>query len=252
MQNKHENGSGKNSPWWKLWRRPPGPSPDQSAYSRLALQLHYDLPRETGSRTVLLLTPKTCRTGAGGGLQLAYSLGQELGRPVLLIDACPPRPEISQALACAQLPGWSELLHNPNLDLHSLTLPTSSEHVRFLPAGTHAYAPPAPEDIQARLKTAQKSYDFVVLFGGSVLDDLTSLALPAHVGCVLLLVAENETLTADLEAAEGALALRGAHNVRLVLTTPLRGNPGLLMREDRPEARAAVAGMPSWASEKGS
>jgi Mrp family chromosome partitioning ATPase len=250
--NSNGNGNGRSPKWWQsLWGRSRESSADAAAQSRLALQLHYDLPRESGLRSVLLLTPAKCPLGASASLGLAFSLGQELSRPVLLIDACPARPEISGMLACAELPGWADLLQDSNLDLNSVILPTSSEHVGFLPAGNHKHVPPSAEDVQARLKTAQERYDFLVLFGGSVLDDFTGLALLPHVGSVLLLVTDNETRTEHLEAAQAALAQCKARNVRLVLTSPARGKLRL-PRERSIEEQTRPAAVSGWVSEKSS
>ena len=242
------NGNGHSSSWWRsLLSRSHRPAQDVTAFRRLALQLHYDLPRENGSRSALLLTPTPCRLSANGALGLAYSLGEELRHPVLLVDACPSRPEISGLLSCSDLPGWTNLLQEPERDWQSTVLPTSSECVRFLPAGTARNNPPAPDETQRRLKAAEQQYDFVLLFGGAVLDDLTGLALVPHVACVLLLVSEDETLTEDLRAAQEALALCKARNVRLVLTSPAHGQ--LTFRDTnqtQPRAyRAAGSGLAS-------
>jgi shikimate kinase len=80
--------------------------------------------------------------------------------------------------------------------------------------------------LQNRLAEAQRQFDFVLLSGGSVLEDPAGLALLPNAGSVLLLVLENETRVEDLEAAERALALCKARNVRIVLTSPVRGELG--------------------------
>ena len=66
-------------------------------------------------------------------------------------------------------------------------------------------------------------YDFVLLSGGSVLDDSMALALAPHVGGVLLLVVENKTTVEGLDAAQDALSLCKARKVGLVLTTRVKG-----------------------------
>jgi hypothetical protein len=226
MTNENGNGNGRAS-WWKRWLGRSGEAAQEaSAYRRLALQLHYDLPREGGERSVLLLTPSTCRLSASGALGLAFSLERELGKSVLLVDACPARPEISTILGCADLPGWSDLLQDPAQRLNRLVLPTSAEHLRFLPAGRPG--PAVPPDVQPHLKAAGEQHDFVLIFGGSVLNDASVLGLLPYVGCVLLLVTENETRIEDLKEAQEALALCKARNVRIVLTRPHRGKANFL------------------------
>jgi len=174
-------------------------------------------------------------------------MGQELQRQVLLIDACPSRPEISELLACKDRSGWTDLLLDSDQPLQSLALPTSSEYVSFLPAGRGSDGPASPEGLQSRLTTAQQDYDFVILFGGSVLGESAHLALLPHVGCVLLMIEENETLATDLKAAQQALALCKARNVRLVLASALADRPRMRNgRSTRQElARSVSAFVPS-------
>jgi hypothetical protein len=126
------------------------------------------------------------------------------------------------------MPGWTDLLQNPVQKLESVVLPTNSENLWFLPAGSGATASPTPDEVQARLKAAQEQYDFVLVVGGPVLEDASGLELLPYVGCVLLLVRENETRTNDLRDAQEALALCKASNVRIVLTSPLHGESNFL------------------------
>jgi hypothetical protein len=115
-----------------------------------------------------------------------------------------------------------------------LLLRTTSEHLLFLPGGNDRQAPLAPESLPARVKAAQESFDFVLIHGGSVLEDDSSLPLLPYVGCVLLLIGENQTRIDDLKAAQEALALCKARRVCIVLTTPFRGIAGF---PDQPQVR---------------
>src|SRR5215472_10447420 len=98
-------------PW--LWKKRRWSDHDNAAYRRIALQLNYDLPKESAARSVLVATPAPCPFSAAGGVGLASSLEQELGRPVLLIDACPARQELSRMLTGAEMEGWADLLRDP-------------------------------------------------------------------------------------------------------------------------------------------
>jgi MinD-like ATPase involved in chromosome partitioning or flagellar assembly len=192
------------------------------------MQLHLDLPRPAGRRSVLILSPRTCQWSGAGLMGLARHLGQQLCEPVLLVDACPLNPEISQLLGCAELPGWSDLLADPNYSAADVTLPTSSDHVSFLPAGRHSVTGAGGEGLAQRASGLRESYDFILFAGGGVLDGFTSLELLAEVGCVLLLVAEGETRIEDLRAAKQVLGLWRAPDVRIVLTTPSRESVDVL------------------------
>lgn len=220
------NGNGFASGWWaSLWGRLRQSDVDLAPYRRLALQLHYALPRPDNPRSVLLVTPTTSGLCAHSSVTLVCCMGEALRRPVLLIDVCPRAPEASRILDCSANRGFADLLSDPKLPLDELALPTTREHVSFLPAGSNvgASAPASPEEMSAVLKAAESRYDFVLLSGGSVLSDSMALALAPHAGCVLLLVTENETPVEDLDAAQDSLSFCKARKVGLVLTTPVGG-----------------------------
>jgi Mrp family chromosome partitioning ATPase len=219
------NGNGSTAHWWfSLWGQKRPAEQDLTPYRRLALQLHYDLPRQERSRSVLLVTPGISNLCARGSAALTCCLGEELRRPVLLIDICPAKAEASRILDCAANRGFADCLADPTLPFEELVVPTTRDNVWFLPAGTHqgSTPPAAPEDLSSLVRAAEQRYDFVVLCGGSVLHEAASLALAPYVGCVLLFVIENETLVEDLDAARDALAFCNARKSGLVLTTPLR------------------------------
>jgi Mrp family chromosome partitioning ATPase len=212
------------SRWWPFGRgRSPGADLGLAAHRRLALQLHRDLQRQESSRSVLLATPRASAVGASGSAALARCLADELSRPVLLMDASLWRPDLTRLLDCTRRPGFADVLVDPETNLADLVVPTTHKHVSFLPAGTalDRLGEAAPHDgIGELLETARLSYDFVVVFGRSVLDDSVALALAPCVGCVLLMVVEKQTTVEDLDAAQGALSACHARKVGLVLTTP--------------------------------
>jgi Mrp family chromosome partitioning ATPase len=220
--NNNSNGNGSHSWWASLWRRSHGSDQQLAPYRRIAIQLHYDLPRPDSARSVLLVSPTTSACCALGGLSLASCLAEEIRRPILLIDACPRGPEVSGMLECATMKGFADLLSDPSLPLEELVLSTNHQNVKFLPAGTTTLQPAAPEAVKTLLKTAEERYDFVLLSGGSVLNDSMALALAPCVGCVLLLAVENETMVEDLDAAQDALSFCRARKVGLVFATPAR------------------------------
>lgn len=220
------NGNGFSPRWWSMIKSRLGPSAiDTSHYRRLALQLHYDLPRLEGRRSALVVTPERSSLSAPSSVALAMSLGDELDQPVLLVDASPRSGAVSQALGCTGERGLSDLFAEPALSLEELTLETTHPKVSFLPAGSNAASasPATPEQLTALFEVASKSFDFVLLSGGSMLDESMALAAAPQVGCVLLLAVENETTVEELDAAQRALDYCRAHKVGLVLTTPLSG-----------------------------
>lgn len=222
--NMNPNGNGFLARWRRLWQgRIPAPEQNLAPYRRLALQLHYDLPREDGCRSVLLATPNPSPVSVQGSVALACCLTEELLRPVLLIDACPKQPAVSHLLGCAGAPGLSDYLAaGPKMPLADLVLPTTYAYVAFLPAGTPTTLskPAPPDEIAGLLRAIQQQYDFVLLCGGSLLNNSFALAVAPYVGCVLLLAVENETLVGDLDSAQDALAFCKARKVGIVFTTP--------------------------------
>lgn len=192
-----------------------------AAYRRVALQLHYDLPRDNNCRSVLLLAPTACKMSVNGSFILSACLAQELGRPVLMIDASAKRAAASQLVQCASMKGFTDLLRDPQLSWSDLVMRTDRENVSFLSAGTsplgsHAHSVERVEEV---LCAFGNRFDFVVLSGGSVLEDGAGLALAPHVGCVLLMAVENETKLADLDNAQNVLGYCKARRVGLIFTT---------------------------------
>lgn len=204
---------------------PSGVLPDTAPYHRLALQLHYDLPHGQQPRSVLLATPGPSPLAAHVSISLAHSMAQELQKPVLLVDADGRAGTLSSVLGCADAQGFSELLLQAGMPLQDLVRATSNEHVSFLPAGQvgrSARQRPNVEAVGAALDAAS-GYDFVILSGGSVLNDSLALGIAPHVGCVLMVPVEHETLAEDLDVAQRSLRFCKARKIGLLLATAVLG-----------------------------
>lgn len=216
----HRNGT--TSGWWsKLWGN--RADEDLAAYRRLAVQLHNELTRTDGNRSLLVVTPTRSPVCAQSSSFLAYSAATELRVRVLLVDGCPRNPETSRLLRCDDRPGFANILAGSKTPWEQQVLPTVHENVSFLPAGDYACKSEAPPvGVDAFLDEAQRSYGIVIVAGGSVLEDSAAPLITPHVGCVLLSVIENETLANDLDAAQDTLSHSRARMVGLLVTTPLR------------------------------
>ena len=222
--NSNGGGAGPVSSWVRsLRRRLTNPKQDLMPFRRLALRIHSDLPRGEASRSALLVTPTVSAVGVHGSTVLGCCLAEELGHSVLLVDGCTRNPQLTHILDCTKHRGFIDLLSDPELVLDDVVLPTSRKNVFFLPAGGNLDGTLAsPESMSELLKAAERRYDFVLLSGGSVLDDATALALAPSVGCVLLFVVEAQTKVTDLGSAEDALESCKARKVGVVLTTSVR------------------------------
>ena len=202
-----------------------GVVPDAAPYHRLALQLHYELPHDQQPRSVMLATPAPSPLAAHVSISLAHSMAQELQKPVLLIDADGRTGTLSSILGCTGAQGFSELLLEAGMPLQDLVLPTNDEHVYFLPAGQVGRSTrqrPNVEAVGAALAAAS-NYDFLILAGGSVLNDSLALGIAPHVGCVLMIPVEHETLAEDLDVAQRSLRFCKARKIGLLLATAVLG-----------------------------
>jgi len=226
------NGNGSNGHsgigrWWQALKRY-GDSDaelDLAPYRRLAVQLHYGLPRAGEvSRSVLVVTPNESRYWAEGCVTLASSMAEELHRPVLLVDA-DDSGEVGRMIESPSSSGLADFLSDPRRPLHKLALPTSQKNLSFLPAGAgrDAAFSAAPENAKELLTQSGQQWDFVLVAGGPVLKNSMTLAMAPYVGRVLLLVIEDRTHLEDIDAAHYALQQCNAQNVSLVLA-PLNGS----------------------------
>lgn len=243
--NGNSNGNtGSGSFWSSLLKPFRRQQLDVAPYRRLALQLHYALPRADSSRSVLVVSPSSSVQAAYASTQLAQTLGEELRQPVLLADASPIAPDVTHTLGCSANMGFTDCIVDPQRSILPLSFATSDPNVAFLPIGRRASSldPPTKEQVAPFLRNATDSYGFVILSGGAVLGNPMALALAPHVGSVLLLAIENETKVSDLETAEEALAMCKAAKVALVFTTEV--TIGNAKRQEMSAPAAALAHQP--------
>lgn len=210
--------------WQAIWGRNKVKASDLSRYRRLATQLHYDFPRGSSSRSVVVAEAVGSSAAGQASSALACCLADELRRPVLLIDACPHAPDVTVSFGADGQAGLVDALTGSDVTLPDATTPTTQPHLWLLPVGQHRNdsAVATARGIESLLDSALKHFDFVVLSCGSILDNPLSLAFAPHVGTVLLLAVEGETRVEDLDAASNALSFSRARRVELVLATPVR------------------------------
>ena len=215
--NGNGNGHGANGRR-SLWTRSKSREPDLAPYRRLALQLHFDLSGPDVARSALLAAPGGASLCAHASTSLARCLGEQLRRNVLLVDTCLKGSEASRLMDCAANRGFTDVLSDPGLSIEQLVVPTTCETVSFLPSGSRSASVErvTPEQLLAFLDAARQKYDFVLLSGGDVLNDPLVLAIASLVGCVLLVVVENQTKVDDLNSAQSALRLCGTKKTGLV------------------------------------
>jgi hypothetical protein len=214
--------------WWRklrgFWS---SPKDNLVAYRRLAIQLHYELPRDTHARCAVVASPTDQERDASPAVALAICLADELQTNVLLLDACPRYPVLTQKVGAPPLRlGFSNLLEADDLALNDLILPSNHPLVQVLPAGgsPKSLQPALPDRVESVIDSSMRTFDFVVIAAGSVLNDPLCLALAPFVGCVLLTIMETQTRKSDLCAAKTLLDSCKARKVALLLNAPGRRN----------------------------
>ncbi|NLF30219.1 MAG: CpsD/CapB family tyrosine-protein kinase [Planctomycetes bacterium] len=215
----------------RRWWMPPWGGRERLAgpYRRVAIQLHYDLLEAGAGRSVLLVDVDDPTVSARSSVLLARCCAEELGRSVLLIDACPGAPVASRQAGCQGRGGFTDLLQDPSRTLADLVLATDVPGVSLLGAGAGASRGAPPERLGGIVRAAEEAFGLVVLCGGAVLrDECSALALAPHAGCVLLSVVEGATRIRDMEAAQEALALCRPPRVGLLLTARPRARDAAL------------------------
>ncbi len=202
--------------WTQVWHA--APVGDADAYRRLTLQLHHTLPRGQARRSVLVTTAARSDASASMSMQLARSIADELGRPVLLVDAS-DEMELTRQLPGEPPQGLSDLIAYPDLRLEDLVLSTSHDLVSFLPRGNRHHAPgSATPEVTRTLAHIAMHFDFVVVSAGGLLANGLALGLAGEVGQVLLLASEGQTHKSEIDAAQSTLRMCRADNVTTVLT----------------------------------
>jgi protein-tyrosine kinase len=210
------------SRWRALFRWAARPAkPDQEQWRRLAMRLRYDLGPADGRRSFMLVSPSDGEFEARCSLELAESLADELGKPILVVDASPRERRLSRLLQCAELRGFTDALVEPELPLGEIVLRTTHPNVAFVPAGIigDPVGHVAAERVAALLDVFQRDHEVVLFSGGAVPANGMALARAPMVGRVLLFAAENETTAEDLDAAQESLRVRNARDIGLVLAT---------------------------------
>ena len=195
---------------------------DQSAgsYGLLALRLERDLTRQGRGRSVLITAADDDSVGVEATVELAWSLAEELGHSVLMVDAAFQVRALSVSLGLGDKVGLTELLDAPAQNLSALQLrvqPTRHDRVAVLPHGADRDVAIRAESIRGLLATACDHYDFVLVHGTLLVDGERSLAFGELVDAALLLAVENRSTIDDVARGQRLLNDCGARRVALVL-----------------------------------
>lgn len=214
------------SDWWNPAGSPQAMEMGAAPYRRLALQLRHELFDAGLPRSILLTQPSRSTLPARAALLLAYSLAEELGQSVLLVDACGTQPDLSRLLGCEHLPGYAQQLASADPSQLQHLQRTSHPRVHFMPCGTGlpAHAGRSDAALAPFLAGALAGHDLVLVHGGSVLHDTVALSVAPHVSLALMLPVENESLVADLDAAQKALRFCKARQLAVVMLTAGRSS----------------------------
>lgn len=214
-----------------FWRRnnsrqDPRADAAAASFSRLALQLERDLASRDRGCSVLIAAADDDAVGVETTTELGWSLAEELGHNVLLVDATFGRRTLSTALGRRDDPGLLELLDGCSLSadvVREAARSTQNNDIKLLPSGfgdNGRLIPARAEVLQQFLDAACETFDFVLVQGSVVSDGGRSLAFGSLVDGVLLVAVEGKTRLTAVEHAQRALNDCGAERVGLVLANP--------------------------------
>lgn len=216
------NGHVPKSGWLRRIGRKRRSERSLQSYRRLAMQLRFDLGEPEVGHCVMLTTPGAAKEAVQAILELADMLAVEQRYRVLIIDGCTATPDgLTEDFGCRGNHGLTDLLAEDGGDPWSSIVATASENLWFLPRGTSRLGETEllkSGNLEQLLNRLRPAYDYILVLAPAILEDPVSLAYPAQVDTVLLLVAENKTLLADVDASQRALSECRARKVRLVLT----------------------------------
>jgi Mrp family chromosome partitioning ATPase len=186
---------------------------DGQASLRFAMQLGLERPADGRARRILLTAPGSNVLIRHAAQELAYTLAEQMGRRVLLVEADlgDPRPSTTT--------GLRDLLVQGIEGLPEALRSTAHERVILVPVGSSALAPVAisSEAFGAFLDAAGAGCDCVILMAAPVMGDPRSLAFARLVDHTFVLAYEGETFVTELESSLKLLADCEAAGVGVIL-----------------------------------
>lgn len=196
------------------------------SFGLLALRLERDLPAQGKGRRILIVAADEDAIGVEATLELAWSLAEELGQTVLVVDGAFDAKALSTEVGLGNAPGLVELLDSP---ISGDTMPESRVHrtmhdrIAILPlgmdAGNRTINSEAMRDV---LATASNHYDFVLVQASALIGGARSMAFSAFVDAALLVAVEEQTTMDQVARGQRLLNDCGANRVALVLTNRSR------------------------------
>ncbi len=158
-------------------------------------------------------------------LNLAISIAMEMDRTVLLVDADLARPGLSKLLRVQELPGLTDRLLDPTMNLRGLLRRTDVPKLTLLPAGcrhkrsTELLASKAMKDLLDEL--ANRYADRVIVFDSPpLLATSEASVLAEHMGQICVVVESGRTPQYLVQEAIGLLQHK--ERVSLVLNKAKR------------------------------
>jgi len=189
----------------------------EQMYVRLAVQLELERPAGQRAKVIVLTSPSSAAVIRDTALELSYTVAEELGRRVLLVDA---EFGARSARGAPATPGLSDLLVGGVSGLAAAAQATNHPRVHTLSAGT-------PETTAAALAAGRQAevieamcaaYESVIVMASPVLLESRWLMLATLADHTLLLAVEGSTHVSDLDASLRVLAECKAVGVGVLLT----------------------------------
>lgn len=192
----------------------------------LALRIERDLQRQGRGRSLLVTAADDDAIGVETAVELSWSLAEDLGHTVLIVDGAFDVRTLSAELGLAGKAGLSELLDAAQQDgasLQAAVQPTVHERIFVLPHGNDTGDRAIRiEAIRRLLASACERFDVVVVQGSLLANGSRSMAFSSLVDAALLVAVEDRTTLAQVTRGQRLLNDCGATRVALVLANRLR------------------------------
>ncbi|HCF16739.1 MAG TPA: chromosome partitioning protein ParA, partial [Rhodospirillum rubrum] len=138
-------------------------------------------------------------------INLAMSLAKEIDLHVLVVDADLSRPGLSPTLGMKALPGLSDLLSDPSLDIADVLRPTNIPTLGIIPSGQpHRMGPEllaSQRALSVISELAERYPDRLILIDTApFLVSSEGMALKLQVGQILLVVEAERTTEQEVRA----------------------------------------------------
>ncbi len=192
--------------------------PASKTFRYLTRQIEADYPPHEKGRSILITSPEKMQFSTNFTLMLAYTLQQELGSNVLIIDSAMEKKSVTQRLKHETDRGFIELMSVDMAESDEYILETSQQGIHHLPVGQLSQKKHYTLErnrVADLIETVSNKYDYILFQVGHIQNDTRYLLLSQFVDVNYILARENET---EMRALNGCIELFTKHQIINVKT----------------------------------